>query len=75
MDQSLGVPKRRKNCKEETQGPLKTNFVNSVLLPLGLCSPSLCVIWLGLPVSLQTGLTNQSTSSLWQQGLVQEMGM
>lgn len=32
MDQSLGVPKRRKNCKEETQGPLKTNFVNSVLL-------------------------------------------
>ena len=67
--------KGEKNCKEETQGPLKMNFVNSVLLPLGLCSPSLCVIWLGLPVGLQTGLTNHSTSSLWQQRSVQEMGM
>ena len=32
MDKSLRVPKRRNSCKEETQGPLKMNFVNSVLL-------------------------------------------
>lgn len=34
-------------------------FVSSDLLVLGLCSTPLCMICLGLPVSLRTGLTNQ----------------